>query len=93
MKKQITHISPLQTAKVFAALSLFGSLPFLLLMIVPMMTMASAERPPFPMGFMLLAPLFYAVVTFIVTLVGAWIYNLVAKYLGGIEFTSIEVSQ
>jgi hypothetical protein len=92
MKKQITRISPVQTAKVLAALSLIGSLPFLLFMIVPMMTMAEAERPPFPVGFLFLAPLFYGAVTFIFTLVGAWIYNLVTKYLGGIEFTSVEVS-
>lgn len=90
MRKQIIRVSPIQTAKVFAALSFIGSLPFLLFMVIPMMVM-SGEKPPFFTPFLLLAPVFYAGFGFVFTVVGAWLYNLVAKYLGGVEFTSVEV--
>lgn len=91
MRKRLTYVAPLQTAKVFAALSLLGSLPFLLLAGLSMMAMAEGQMVP--VGMLLVAPFFYALFGFVATLVGAWLYNLVAKYLGGVEFTSVEVGE
>jgi len=91
MKKQITSFSPVQTAKIFAALSFVSSLPFMALMLIPMMAMPGA-KPPFFMGFVLFMPVFYAIFSFIFIAVGAWLYNLLAKHVGGIEFTSVEVA-
>lgn len=91
MKKQIRRISLMQTAKVIAALSFLVSLPFLLLMAVQMVAMPS-RRPPFFGGFMLILPFFYAFFGFLVTLFGAWVYNLLAKRIGGVEFTVDDVS-
>ena len=36
-------------------------------------------------GFVILFPLFYALMGFLSGVVGAFIYNLVAKWIGGIE--------
>ena len=91
MKKQILNIAPLQTAKIMAALWFVISLPFLLFMGVAMLTMPSGARGAFG-GMMIFIPLMYAVSGFLFTLIGAWVYNMLAKRIGGIEYTSIEVA-
>ena len=90
MKKQILRISPLQTAKVLAALWFVITLPLILLMAIPMLAMPG-PKPPLFSGLMLAMPFFYAFFGFLFTLFGAWVYNLLAKQLGGIEFTLQEV--
>jgi hypothetical protein len=82
MKKQISNISPLQTAKVLALLYFFISLPLLVLMLA-----MPGSRPPFMSGFMIVLPIFYALFGFLFTLFGAWMYNLIASRIGGIEVT------
>lgn len=86
MRKQITNISPLQTAKVLAVLYFAIALPLLLLMLV-----MPGPKPPYVSGFMLTMPFFYGLFGFLFTLFGAWVYNFVAKHLGGIEFTTKDV--
>lgn len=86
MRKQVQSISLVQTAKVLAALAFLVPLPFVLLMTVQMTAMPE-RRPPFFPGFMLLLPFAYAVVGFLFTLFAAWIYNQLAKRIGGIEIT------
>lgn len=83
MRKQITNISPLQTAKILAVLYFAISMPLLLLMLA-----MPGSKPPYVSGFMLALPFFYALLGFLFTLFGAWVYNFVAKHLGGIEFTT-----
>jgi hypothetical protein len=90
MKKQILSIAPLQTAKIIAALWFVISLPFLFFMGVMMFTMPGEARAAFG-GMMLLMPVFYAISGFIFTLIGAWVYNMLAKRLGGIEYTTQDV--
>jgi drug/metabolite transporter (DMT)-like permease len=92
VRKQITRVSPVQTAKVFAALSLIGSLAFLLIAVIPMMSM-SGERPAFFTPFLLFVPVIYAGFGFVLTLVGALLYNFVAKHLGGVEFTMVDAGE
>ena len=88
MKKQILSISPFQTAKVMAVLYFIMSLPFVLLMAVTF-SFAPGPKPPMA-GMLIFMPVFYTVFGFIFTLIGAWIYNLVAGWVGGIEFTTSE---
>ncbi len=92
MKKQLLRVSPLQTAKVLAALWFVITLPLILLMAIPMMAMPG-PTPPFFGGFMLAMPFFYALFGFLFTLFGAWVYNLLAKRIGGIEFTLQDVPE
>ncbi|KXS32373.1 MAG: hypothetical protein ACYCY7_11270 [Gallionella sp.] len=88
MRKQITNISPLQSAKVLAVLYFAISLPLLLLMLA-----MPGPKPPYVSGSMLALPFFYALFGFLFTLFGAWVYNFVAKHLGGIEFTTQNVEE
>lgn len=89
MKKQILNISPVQTAKVVAILYFVVSLPIILLMILFLSVMPGTKGPA--IGAMLALPFIYLVVGFLFTLFGAWVYNLVAKWVGGIEFTTSEI--
>lgn len=42
-------------------------------------------------GLLVAMPFLYLIFGFIFTAIGAWVYNLVAKWVGGIEYTSIEL--
>ncbi len=37
-------------------------------------------------GFMILLPVLYALMGFIFGVLGAWVYNLLARWMGGFEF-------
>jgi hypothetical protein len=91
MKKQIIRISPVQTAKVFAGFYFVITIPFLLFSSVIFIVIPGGSRPPFFSALMLGLPFIYAVAGFIFTIIGAWVYNFIAKYLGGIEYTSEEI--
>jgi hypothetical protein len=83
MKTQIVHISKLQTSKVMAVLYLVISIPMMLMMVLPMLF----AHQPVQWGMLWWVPLLYAIFGFIFTFLGAWIYNGVAGWIGGIEFT------
>jgi hypothetical protein len=92
---RITYVSPLSLAKValvlygllglvfglvFAALSLFGAA----------LGAGSGEEVPmfgafFGIGAVIFLPIFYGCVGAVGALVTAWLYNLVAGFVGGIE--------
>ena len=88
MKIHITSISLFQTAKVIALLFFVFSLPILGLMML-MSSFTPGSKPPMT-GMMLAIPFIQLILGFIFTITGAWVYNLVAKWGGGIEFTTSE---
>lgn len=92
MKKQIVNVSPLQTAKVFAALYFVMSIPLVLLSALPAMMMGQGASA-MPLYVLILMPIFYVLFGFVFTLIGAWVYNLVASKVGGIEYTTVDVGQ
>ena len=61
----------------------------LLLMAVPMVFGAGNLNPVLGIGMLVAMPFLYALVGFLFTLLGAWVYNLVAAQTGGIEYTSV----
>lgn len=89
MKKQITSISLVQTAKVAAVmyfvLGLIGVVFTLLMSLIAPATQTTG------LLFALLAPFLWAFFGFIFVFVACWIYNQIAKRVGGIEFTTSEV--
>ncbi len=89
MRRQISHVAPLQMARVFALLYFVISLPFCAIALVSMMLVpqASVVSPMVLIGM----PFLYAAFGFIFTFLAAWVYNVVAKYTGGVEYTSIEL--
>lgn len=88
MKKQIVNVSMLQTSKVVAAIYFVVSIPIVAVMALVLM---ATHMPGMGMGMLLMLPVMYAVGGFLFTLLGTFIYNLVASQLGGIEFTTSEV--
>ena len=89
MQQQITRIAPFQTAKVLAIYSFVLTIPFIVLAALASMFVPGVQRVGFVL--MIFAPIFYAIVGFIFTFIAAWIYNVVAKFTGGVEFTTTEV--
>ena len=89
MRRQISHVAPLQMARVFALLYFVISLPFCAIALVSMMLMpqVSVASPMVLIGM----PFLYAAFGFIFTFLAAWVYNFVARYTGGVEYTSIEL--
>jgi predicted Co/Zn/Cd cation transporter (cation efflux family) len=89
MKKRIEQVSLVQNAKVVAVLYLLLSLPVLVILWVA----AAFTGHGLVSGVALVVfPLIYALSGFVFTLIGAWIYNVVASMVGGFEFTTKEVS-
>ena len=89
MKKQVVNVSVLQSAKVMAVLYFVVSFPMALIL--------AFSSPVTSQGYGLLAmialPVLYTLFGFIFSIVGAWIYNLVAARVGGFEFTTVEIGE
>jgi len=83
-KRRLKRIAPLQLGKIFALL--YGILG--LIFVIPFFIIASLATPASPLPFgkacILLFPVIYAVLGFVFGVLGAAIYNVVAKWIGGI---------
>lgn len=89
MVTRVNRIAPFQAGKVSAVLYfIFGvifSLPFaIVLTLAPPAHQANGAAPPGPMMFIVM-PFVYALVGLIFVPIMCWLYNLVAKWVGGIE--------
>ena len=95
MTRRLKRIAPLQLGKllgVFYALSTLLFVPFILLFsalgsAVPQMEGGSAVPGILGMGvgLVIMIPIMYGVMGFIFGVVGAFFYNIVAGWVGGIE--------
>jgi uncharacterized oligopeptide transporter (OPT) family protein len=89
MKKQLTHIAPLRAGIVLGVLYGILSLilvPFFLLAVIFGGKSGTPAPAIFGVGFAIFLPVLYAVMGFIGGIIAAAIYNLVAKWTGGLEF-------
>ena len=90
-KRRIKRIAPVQLGKMFAVLyGLMGLLiiPFFLIMSFVASQMPSQQRVgvlALGAGFTIFVPIIYAAMGFVFGIIGAAIYNLAAKWVGGIE--------
>lgn len=87
MQWQVTSLSPHQNGKVigvlFAVISLVFVIPFLLVALV------SGQAEAFPSMFMvILVPVIYLGLGYIMVFVTCALYNRLFGYIGGIEFES-----
>jgi hypothetical protein len=89
MKKQIVRVSLVQNAKLMAALYLVLGVPMMLLTVLPLLT----QGAPVSWWLLILMPIGYCAFGFVFTLIGAWVYNLVAARVGGFEFTTVETGK
>ena len=92
MKVQISRFSPHQNAKVFSVLMAVSSLLFVVPMFLAFSFMppgvdarGNPVEPPSPL-LVLAFPVLYLVMGYIMVAVGCWLYNFMAKYVGGIEY-------
>ena len=93
MTKRLKRIAPLQLGKMSAVIYALGSLivvPFILLFsaLASMFQPGHAPISGFAAlgaGAIVIFPVIYAIAGFIFGMLGALIYNLVAKWIGGIE--------
>lgn len=94
MKTQISRLSPHQNGKVFGVLTALVSLLFVIPMavivsFVPAGVDAHGDPVSQPSALVFLFfPIIYLVMGYIMTVVGCALYNLMFKYLGGIEYES-----
>ena len=95
MRKRLTHFSPVRTAWTIAVLYFVVFLILWIIFAIVSMVMKpqpDVDRPAMIWG-ALIAVVIYPIIGFVATLVSAWIYNLVAKWTGGIEFTLTDSDQ
>jgi len=89
MRKRITYISPLQLGIVSAVL--YGIIS---LIAVPFFLMGALfGHGGFGAIFVIFIPVIYAVAGFIGGIITAFVYNLVAKWTGGVEYIAGEATQ
>ena len=92
MKIQVSRFSPHQNGKVFGVLmaiaTVFFAVPmfFVFLYMPPGVDARGNTINPPPAWIVILFPLFYLVMGYIMVAVGCWFYNLMFRYIGGIEF-------
>lgn len=104
MIKRLAHVAPLQCGTVLAVLyALLGLVIFVPFLFLFSLIGASLPQQPnvptFPAVAMggsmivmaLIVPIFYGVFGFIAGVIAAFIYNLVAGWTGGLEFTTVDV--
>ncbi|MBI5890692.1 MAG: hypothetical protein HZB47_08455 [Nitrosomonadales bacterium] len=84
MKEQIVRVSPIRTAKVLAVLYFLMGLPFIGLMAITYM-LATAAEPK--ISLLIFLPFAYLIFGVIFTAIGALAYDVVAKWVGGVEHT------
>lgn len=98
MQLKLKRIAPLQAGKMLAAFYGLMSLVFVpfMLFFMAMGSLAArqqggASAPALPLmfgmgiGFMVLLPVVYAAMGFVFGALSAWIYNLLVKWIGGLE--------
>ena len=104
MKRRITRIAPLQAGKMMGVLYACMGLIFLpffgLAVLLPAFAQ-QAQQPPAQAPFMVAAgamiglaifmPIFYGVMGFVFGIIGAALYNLIARWIGGIEVEVEEI--
>lgn len=89
MKKQIVNVSVIQSAKVLAVLYMLISLPVLAVMAVIGVFSGNVGSA---IAMLVIGPLMYGLVTFLCTGLLAWLYNVAARRVGGLEFSTEEMS-
>lgn len=90
-KRILKRIAPLKLGKILACM--YGVMGLLVLPLFLLGAMATSQLPAeqrgifafFGIGFAIAAPIFYGAMGFVVGVLSAALYNLFAKWLGGIE--------
>ena len=90
MKTQLVNISVVQSSKFVATLYLILTIPVILFLAAA--ALSSGQGVGTALFMLAVLPGAYAVLAFVGTALTAWLYNVVAKRVGGIEFTTAEIA-
>ena len=96
MKIRIVRVSPHQNAKVFGILmgsmTLIAAIPmfFVMLSIPTGVDRNGNPMAPPPAWLALLLPVVYLIMGYLMAIIGCWLYNLVARFVGGVEYETRE---
>lgn len=96
MKIQIARLSPHQNAKVFGilmgAMTLIVAIPmfFVMLSIPTGVDRNGNPMAPPPAWLVLLLPFVYVLMGYLMVIIACSLYNLVARFVGGIEYETRE---
>ena len=85
MTQRIVRIAPMQAAKMLSVLYGIFSLLFLPFFMLPVLL--GAKNAP-PMWLPLLFVPVYVIGSFLMTALMAWLYNVVARWVGGLEIAT-----
>jgi hypothetical protein len=88
MKQQVARFSPHQNGKVMAVMMALISIIFLL----PFMligSMLGLGRGGAPIWALLVVPVFYLVITYVMFAIGCAIYNALVPFIGGFEYEPV----
>jgi len=88
MKKQITGFSVFQTSKILGIICGCMAIVFVPFLLYPAL---GGENGRSMIFFSMAMPFLYAIIGFILTALFCWIYNILAKHIGGIEFSLKDV--
>lgn len=85
-KHRIRRIDPVQAAKVMGVL--YGLLGLLFAPIFFLVSLAAPRNTGFSLGigFAIVMPVLYAIIGAVCMLIGAALYNMVAGWVGGLQF-------
>lgn len=92
MAKRISRIAPWSAGRLFAVIYFFFSFLF----IIPMALVwnfapiPAASKPPIGPGVLILLPFFYAGAGLLFVALACAIYNLAARFVGGLEVTVVD---
>ena len=90
MAKRLVRIAPWQAGKVFALIYFALSLVFVIPMALLGTALPGSKAAP-PVAVLLLFPFLYALFGLIFIPLACWIYNVAAKFTGGLEVAVTEV--
>ena len=93
MAKRISRIAPWSAGRLFAVIYFFFSFIFIIPMalIWNFAPIPAASKPPIGPGILVLLPFFYAVAGLLFVALACAIYNLAARFVGGVEVSVIDV--
>ena len=83
MKIRIKKFAPLQTGKMLAAF--YGLISLIVAPVLILVAIFAPGGNAIPLVLAIVFPLLYIIFGFIVGVIGAFLYNLVSRWIGGVE--------
>lgn len=90
MRLQVAYLNPHQNGKVLGVISAVVSLVFAVPIFLLVNMLSPDAEEALPIGAVLLFPVLYLVMTYLMVAVGCVAYNAIVRYTGGIEYEAAQ---